>query len=101
MRFVLLTSISVVVALSTGSSPAAGSQVLSGGRLSVVAPRPWHLAHERLTECLSPEQVLAVTDLRGRLGVGERLSRDRTLVLLLESGPGRGFPARTKIRAPD
>jgi len=101
MRLVLLTSAAVVVALSTASSPAAGAQVLSAGGLSVVAPRSWHLTHERLSECSSPKQVFAVTDVQGRFGVGAKLPRDRTLVLLLEGGPGKGFPARTEVRMPE
>ena len=101
MRFVLLASLAVVVALSTASSPAAGGQVLRGGGLSVVAPKSWHVTHERLSECSSPRQVLAVTDVRGRLGPDVRLPHDRTLVLLLEGGPGRGFPARAEVRPPD
>ncbi len=101
MRFVLLMSISVVVALSTGSSPAAGTRVLSGGGLSVVAPRSWHLAHERLSECLSPKQVLAVTDMRAGLSADGKLPRDGTIVLLLESGQGKGFPMHTRFRAPE
>jgi hypothetical protein len=101
MRFVLLTSLAVVAGLSTASSPAAGGQVLRGGGLSIVAPKSWHVTHERLSECLSPRQVLAVTDARGRLGVDANLPRHRTLVLLLEGGPGRGFPARTEVRVPE
>jgi hypothetical protein len=101
MRFVLLMSVAVVVALSTASSPAAGGQALRAGGLSVVAPRSWRLTHERLSECMSPRQVLAITDVRGRLGVDAKLPRDRTLVLLLEGGPGRGFPARSEVRTPE
>jgi hypothetical protein len=101
VRIVLLTSVAVVVALSTASSPSAGGQVLSRGGLSVVAPRSWHLAHEQLSDCLSPKQILAVTDVRGKLGIDRKLPRDRTLVMLLEGGPGKGFPARTQFRAPE
>jgi hypothetical protein len=100
MRFMLLISVAVVVALSTASSPAAGAHIVSSGGLSVVAPRSWHVTHERLSECISPKQVLAVTDLRGTLGVDAKLPRDRTLVLLMEGGPGRGFPARTEVHMP-
>ena len=64
-----------------------------------MAPRAWHLAHERLTDCISPRQVLAVTDARN-LDIDAKLPRETTLVLVLESPGGRAFPARPEIRAP-
>jgi hypothetical protein len=96
MRVLVLA---VVAALSTASSHAAGS-VLTRGGLSVVAPRAWHLAHEQFSDCVNPTQVLAVTDMRARLGIDRKLPRDRTLVVLLEGGPGKGFPTRTRFSVP-
>jgi hypothetical protein len=100
VRVVLLASFLAVAALSTAASPAADAHLLRGGHLAVVAPRSWHLTHARLTDCVSPRQVFAVTDAT-RIHIDAKLPGDRTLVLLLESPGGRAFPARSEIRVPD
>ena len=79
-----------------------GYRVAEQFGLAVVAPRAWHLAHEQLSECSSPKQVLAVTDVHGRLGMQAKLPRDRSLVLLLEDDGyvGTGFPPRRRFHVP-
>lgn len=102
MRFLLLAAVSVVVALSAAASPAADTHLLGAPGLTVVAPPSWHLAHERLSDCWSPKQVLAVTDVSGRFGLHAKLPRERALLLLLEDDGyvGANFPPRKRFSVP-
>ena len=65
-----------------------------------MAPASWQLTRERLTECSSPTQVLAVTDTKGRLGLSAKIPQDKTLVLLLEDRMyhGDNYPPRRRFR---
>jgi hypothetical protein len=100
MRRVLPGFMLLAIVFSPSASPAEPSQVLRAGGLAVVAPTNWHLTRERLSECSSPTQVMAVTDTHGRLGLGAKIPRDRTLVLLLEDRmyQGDNFPPRRRFR---
>ncbi|HEX6680179.1 MAG TPA: hypothetical protein VF063_05995 [Gaiellaceae bacterium] len=100
MRRVLPGFMLLAIVLSPSASPAEPSQVLRAGGLAVVAPTSWHLTRERLTECSSPMQVMALTDTKGRLGLGAKIPRDPTLVLLLEDRmyQGGNFPPRRRFR---
>jgi hypothetical protein len=102
VRLILIASVAAIVAASPAASPAADNHVLRAAGLAVVAPRGWHLAQEQLSECSSPKQVLAVTNVHGRLGMQAKLPRDRSLVLLLEDDGyvGTGFPPRRRFHVP-
>jgi hypothetical protein len=97
---VLLASILLGITFSPAASPAGQGRFVRAAGLTVVAPRGWHLTHEKLTECTSPTQVLALTDAKMRLGVHAKLPRARTLLLFLEdrSYAGTRFPPRKRFR---
>jgi hypothetical protein len=77
--------------------------VLRLNALTVVAPAPWHLAHQLLNDCVSPKQVLAFTDSTRPFVPGSKVPRERALVVLLEDDGyvGAGFPARRPFRVPE
>jgi hypothetical protein len=102
MRRALLAAVLLAVIFSPAAAPAAKNHVLRANGLTVAAPRGWHITRERLTECSSPTQVMAVTDTHGRLGLNAKLPRERTLVLVLEDRgyQGRGFPPRKPFTIP-
>ena len=102
MRRALLAAVLLAVVFSPAAAPAAKNDVLRANGLTVAAPRGWHITRERLTECSSPTQVMAVTNTHGRLGLNAKLPRGRTLVLVLEDRgyQGRGFPPRKPFTTP-
>jgi hypothetical protein len=102
MRIALLVTVLSAIVLSPAASPAAKSHVLRANGLAVVAPPSWHLARQQVTECTSPTQVMAATDVRRPLRIGAKIPRERTLILILEDKgyQGNGFPPRTRFRLP-
>jgi hypothetical protein len=91
----------MAAAISSGASSAQTGHELRMSGLTVMAPASWHLAHEQLTDCIRPNQVLAFTDVIGALGKPATLPRGRALIVLAEAGgAGKGFPAHTRFRVP-
>jgi hypothetical protein len=102
MRRLALLPIVAAVAFAPAGAPAAKRQVLRANGLAVVAPPGWHLTRERLTECTSPTQVMAITDGRGRFGLAAKIPHARTLILFLEDRMyhGDNFQPRPRFRVP-
>src|ERR671937_227447 len=78
MRRALLAAVLLAVVFSPAAAPAAKNDVLRANGLTVAAPRGWHITRERLTECSSPTQVMAVTNTHGRLGLNAKRPRGGT-----------------------
>ena len=101
MRRAAFALVALVIAASPTAAPGAKRHVLRAHGLAVAAPADWHVTRERLTECSSPAQVMAITDTHGRLGTAARIPHAHTLVLILEDRMWRGnFPPRRRIRVP-
>ncbi|TML99194.1 MAG: hypothetical protein E6G02_14460 [Actinobacteria bacterium] len=83
-----------------GASPASGGHVIGVNGVRAIAPRGWHFTNEVFSTCVSPSQTMAITNARGLIPAGARLSKHVGLVLLLEvrHGGSKGFPPRRTFR---
>jgi hypothetical protein len=100
-KLALAVCVSVALVFASGASPAAGAHVVRMNGVRAFAPRDWHFTNEVFSTCVSPTQTLAITNARGVVPAGAKLSKNVGLVLLLEAnGSGsKGFAPRRIVRA--